>query len=156
MTTPGEMVKISFRIAPDRGGGIVGESPWAERVSANRFRIANIPVYVHGVSFRDVVFGRRRRDGVLAFAGVSLRGGHSTVWIAPRLEPDSEVFRRRWAQLRELGCGCERAGRVLAVDVPPGADFPAVEDQLEAGFVAGDWDYEIAHCGHPAARRVEL
>lgn len=156
MTTPGEMVKISFRIDPERGGGIEGESLWAERVGTNRFRIANIPVYVPGVSFRDVVFGRRRRDGVLVFAGVSLRGGHSTVWVAPRVEPDTEAVRSRWAQLRELGCGWERAGRLRAVDVPPGADFATVEAQLEAGFVAGDWDYEIAHCGQPAARRLEL
>ena len=146
----GEMVKITFRVEPDRGNGIVGETLWAEQVGPGRFRLANTPFYVLGLSCRDVVFGRRRRSGVLAFAGASLRGGHSTVWIALHVDWDAAVFRSRWAQLHEHGCRYESAGRFLAVDVPSAADFSVVEALLEAGAVADLWDYEVAHCGHPA------
>lgn len=149
--TTGKMVKISFRLDPKRHGGMVGESMWAEQVGRNRFRLDNIPFSVHGVSYRDVVFGRLGRTGRLTFAGVSLRGGHSTCWIAARDEPKSAELEDRWSRLRELGCKAERAERLLAVDVPPATDFAEVEALLEAGFVANVWDYEIAHCGHAAS-----
>jgi hypothetical protein len=145
------MVKISFPVRPELGAGIVGESLWAEQVGRDRYRLANIPFNVHGVSYHDVVFGRRRRTGVLAFAGVSLRGGHSTCWIARRVEAGTAAFRDRWAPLRELGCGYESAGPLHAIDVPPSADFAIVEALLEAGFAAGVWDYEIAHRAHALA-----
>lgn len=152
---PGNLVKISFRVDPKLGGGVVGESLWAEQVGRDRFRLANIPFHVHDVSYRDVVFGRRRRTGVLTFAGVSLRGGHSTCWIALHVARDSAAFADRWARLRELGCGCENAGAILAVDVPPAADFGAVVNLLEEGFGAGAWDYEVAHRGHTIAEGKE-
>ncbi len=152
MTTP-TMVRIAFRIDAAEGGGIVGETLWAERVGVDRFRLANTPFYVRGVSYRDVVFGRRGRSGVLAFNGVSLRGGHSTLWMALRVDPSAEAFRSRWAELHEIGCGYESSGRFLAVDVPPATDFRTVEERCEAGAAAGVWDYEVAHCGHPAGGR---
>jgi hypothetical protein len=149
----GNLVKISFRLDPKLHGGVVGESLWAEQVGRNRFRLDNTPFSVHDVSYRDVVFGRRGRDGRLRFAGISLRGGHSTCWIAARDELESAPFQDRWKRLRELGCKAERAVRLLAVDVPPATDFAAVEELLEAGFVADVWEYEIAHCGHAVGER---
>lgn len=85
------------------------------------------------MSHRDVVFVLRRRSGGLAFAGVSLRGGHSTVWIALRVDRDAATFRSRWAQLKVLGCGYESAGRLLAVDVPSAADFGLTVRPSRAG-----------------------
>jgi hypothetical protein len=146
----GEMVKIAFAIARAAPGRITGETLWAERVGRDRFRLANTPFHVRGVSFGDVVFGREAADGRLAFAGVSIRGGHSTVWLTLVADHDGSVFRAAWAPLRSLGCtyeGFQR--RFLAVDVPPCADLAAVRRILRAGEAAGAWDeVEEAHCGH--------
>ncbi|HEY6001603.1 MAG TPA: DUF4265 domain-containing protein [Anaeromyxobacter sp.] len=149
-----EMVKISFRIDPERSGGMVGETLWAERVGADRFRLASIPFFVRGVSYRDVVFGRPGRYGVLTFRGVSIRGGHSTCRMFVGVDLKSAVFRERWAELHGLGCGYEGAGgHTLALDIPPEADLDTVLGMLEAGAAAGLWEYEMAHCGHPVGER---
>jgi hypothetical protein len=144
------MVKVSFRVKPRGTHGIAGETMWAEWVGSDRFRLANSPFHVLGVSFGDVVFARRDRRGVLAFKGVSLRGGHSTCWLALRGDVTDPSFRDGWAKLKALGCGYEGAsGRFLAMDVPPGVSFAVVRDLLDAGARQGAWEYEIAHRGHP-------
>ncbi len=149
MASEPQMVKITFRLNPRESDGIVDETMWAERVDADRFRLANTPFWVRDVSNRDVVFARARRNGSLTFTGVSLRGGHSTCWVALRVARGSEDFRRRWAELEALGCGCERGGSCMfAIDVPPSAAWGAVERMLEAGAVDEVWYYEVAHRGH--------
>jgi hypothetical protein len=149
----GEMVKMLVRVPPQDRQGITAETMWAERVGADRFRLANTPFWVRDLSFRDVVFARVRR-GILTYAGVSLRGGHSTCWMVIRVARTDEAFVRRWARLHELGCRYEGAGgRTFAIDVPPEAPFDLVESLLEAGADGGIWDYEVAHRGHlPVAR----
>jgi hypothetical protein len=154
--TTATLVKISFRVEPDRSRGIVSETLWAEHVGGNRFRLANTPFLVRGVSYRDVVFGRCGRHGVLTFAGVSLRGGHSTCWLDLRAERDTERFRTHWAQLHALGCSYEGNGqRSYAVDIPPSADFAVVEAMLEAGVASRIWAYEVSHRGHFSVGRPD-
>ncbi len=149
--TNGEMAEITFRVDPEFGRG--SEWMWGERIGADRFRLSNTPWWVRGVSYRDVVFARVRR-GRLAYAGVSLRGGHSTCWMVLRVARDAEAFTRQWAKLHDLGCRYEGDGRrTFAIDVPPGADFDLVERLLHAGAVEGTWYYEVAHRAHPACAR---
>lgn len=149
----GEMAPITFRVDPDFRPGMVDETMWGERVGADRFRISNTPFWVRDLSYRDVVFVRVRR-GRLVYAGVSLRGGHSTCWMMLRVPRESEAFTRRWATLHDLGCRYEGDGRrSLAIDVPPGADLDVVEQLLETGADDGTWHYEVAHRGHPFCAR---
>jgi uncharacterized protein DUF4265 len=149
----GEIVMILVRVPPEDRQGITAETLWAERVGTDRFRLGNTPFWVRDLSYRDIVFARVRR-GLLTYAGVSLRGGHSTCWMVLRVERTDEAFVARWARLHDLGCRYEGDGRrTLAIDVPPEASFDLVERLLEAGADDGVWDYEVAHRSHPVVAR---
>ena len=140
------LVRILFELDPDAWHGSATERLWAEPVAGGRFRLRNTPFFAFGVSAEDVVFGDDRA-GQLTFAGVSLRGGHSTYRIKPDRSQLSQ-FETYWAPLQALGCSYEQ-GQVLAVNVPPRADIYEVYELLEAGSLAKVWEFEEGHCGHP-------
>jgi uncharacterized protein DUF4265 len=142
-----DLVKIVFVLDPSDWHGTAGERLWAERVGEHRFRLRNSPFFAFGVSNEDVVFGEAR-DGAIYFAGISIRGGHSTyrLRISSR-DIGASSFKDAWAPLESLGCTFEE-GSVLSVDVPPSADIYAVYELLEKGLAAGVWDFEEGHCGH--------
>jgi hypothetical protein len=143
------LVRVVFELEPNAWHGSATERLWAEPVVVGRYRLRNTPFFVFGVSAEDIVFAKERQ-GRLLFAGVSLRGGHSSYRIAVS---DQHLFDRSWKHLQALGCSYEE-GQVLAVDVPPRADIHEVYELLEAGERAGAWDFEEGHCGHPVARQT--
>ncbi|HYG69582.1 MAG TPA: DUF4265 domain-containing protein [Anaeromyxobacteraceae bacterium] len=149
MPDPSRLVKVSFRLDPERVG-FRGEHLWAERVGSNRFRLLNIPFHAPGFGYHDVVFAKRRRTGELYVTGVSLRSGHSTFWIVVA-DGAGEAFPRWWARLKALGCGYESTGHVYATDVPPETSLDHVYAILDAGEAAGVWTFEEAHRGHLTA-----
>lgn len=142
------LLRIVFELDSSAWHGNATERLWAEPVGEGRFRLRNSPFFAFGVSNEDVVFGEDR-GGQLCFAGVSIRGGHSTY----RLKLGGQgrgtpTFQEYWTPLEKLGCSYEE-GPVLSVDVPPSADIYAVYGLLEAAEAAGVWVFDEGHCGHP-------
>jgi hypothetical protein len=142
------LVRVIIELDSQAWHGNASERLWAEPVGEGRFRLRNSPFFAFGVSNEDIVFGRVR-DGQIHFAGVSIRGGHSTYRL--RLTEQGKhapTFKKFWTPLEELGCSYEE-GVVLAVDVPASANIYVVYELLEAGVASGVWDFEEGHCGHP-------
>jgi hypothetical protein len=141
--------RIVFPLEPDAWHGYVTETMWAEEAGAQSYRLRNVPFYALGVSFRDIVRARNE-EGVLIFAEVIARGGHSTYRIILAAEPDQNTFQEFWNPLQSVGCTYESATlRLLAIDVPPEADIYQVYALLEEGESKGVWEFEEGHCGHP-------
>ena len=110
--------------------------------------LENVPFYARGLSFGDAVHAQVE-DGILVFAGVNRRGGHSTyrILLAESLSVWNEAFLVFWDRIEMLGCWFEQAThRLLAVDVPRGSDATAVLELLERGRRAGVWEFEAVHC----------
>ena len=145
-TTGHGLVRVVFQLEPGALDGCATERLWAEPVGPDRYRLRNTPFLAFDVSNEDVIFGKER-DGEIFFAGVSIRGRHSSYRIKLLANANEATFQRYWAPMKRLGCSYEE-GNVLAVDVPPSADIYAVYELLEAGSSAGAWDFEEGHCGH--------
>jgi hypothetical protein len=148
--TGGNLVKVRFELPSDAWHGFGGESVWAEPVGEGRYRVRNVPFYVHGISLGDIITARQVEGEGLLFTGVLLRGGHSTYRIFLEENVNGETFAKYWDPLQVLGCTYERATkRLLAIDVPPNADIYVVYELLEVGERAGVWSFQEGHCGHP-------
>lgn len=138
-------VKIALPLDASAGGQ---ESIWGSAIDGG-YAVDNIPLYAYDFSLGDTI-DAVEREGVLTYAGVIRRGGHSTYRVAfPSLA--SEDDRRTGLEpLRAIGCGFERGpSRMVAIDVPPEADIYEVYALLERGMAEGRWTFEEAHCGHP-------
>ena len=143
------LVKVAFLLEGNTSHGHATETVWAEKVSDHRYRVRNIPFYMYGVSLDDVVLASPVQETLL-YSGVILPGGHSTyrLFLTAPME-NVEVFLDYWGPLERVGCTYERATRrLLAVDVPPGANIYEVYSFLERGESAGVWHFEEGHCGH--------
>jgi hypothetical protein len=140
-------IRIVFALDPTAWHGTSTERLWADPVGDRRFRIRNTPFFAFGVSYEDIIFAEDHEEE-LHFAGISIRGGHSTyrLWLIGR-DRNLPSFQKYWEPLEKLGCSYEE-GPVLAVDVPPNADIYIVYRLLESGTTAGVWDFEEGHCGH--------
>ncbi|HYO79409.1 MAG TPA: DUF4265 domain-containing protein [Thermoanaerobaculia bacterium] len=139
-----DLVKILFRLEKDEDGYPPEdvESLWAIPV-VDGFQLDNIPFFVRGVAYGDVVSANRADDGALEFEGVVRRGGHSTYRLL--LEEDEEL-QATVAELERLGLGVESdVGSLLAVDVPHDVDETIIRDHFFEGFDAERWEVEEAY-----------
>jgi Domain of unknown function (DUF4265) len=147
-------VKIRFELNAKDWKGLKSESLWALEVRPAEYLIRNSPFYIYGISTEDTVHAKSD-DGILRFAGVAKRGGHSTYRILLR-DPEtieSPRFRESWQPLRDIGCTYELAKTSwLSVDIPPATGIVAAYRLLENGESKGIWTFEEAHCGHPVNR----
>jgi hypothetical protein len=57
------------------------ESIWAEPVGDNKYKIANIPFFVSGLSYGDIVTATPVEDGLLAFDDIIEHSMHSTIYL---------------------------------------------------------------------------
>lgn len=149
-------VEIHFKLAQDDEGWppVPAETIWARDEGEGRFVLLNVPFFALGVSRGDLVEVTETDDGVLHFARVVEASGHSTLRIIAadplRIEEIAEQVMRR-------GCDVE-AGYIpalVSVDVPPQAEYPALQrwlDDLEAAEVL---DYEESNLApvHAAAEQ---
>ena len=143
-----DLVRIVFELDSSEWHGNSTERLWAEPIGRGRFRLRNSPFFAFGVSSEDIVFGEER-GGQIYFAGVSIRGGHSTYRLMLTGQGrETAAFRKHWMPLEALGCSYEE-GPVLAVDVPPSVNIYTAYGLLKAGKSAGVWHLEEGHCGHP-------
>ena len=148
MASEAGLVRIVFQLDPEAWHGSATERLWAEPIGEARYRLRNVPFFAFGVSNEDVVFGQSR-DGEIHFNGASIRGGHSTYRLRLGAQKrQGPLFEQSWMPLKLLGCSYEEGPLVLAVDVPASANIHSVYARLQAGELAGAWDFEEAHCGH--------
>ncbi len=139
-----ELEKITFELPHSDWHGHATESVWAQSMGADLYQMRNVPFYVRGASYGDVVHTRPGVPFPIVDSVVE-PSGHSTY----RVMSDADVFTRRWPTLNRYGCTYERAdGRLVAIDVPADADIAGVYRALEDGERAGEWDFEEGHCGH--------
>jgi len=150
-----DLMKVIFRLEESDWHSHATESMWARSEGTNRFRLENIPFYVYGVSYGDLVT-TVIEEGQHFFQGVSERGGHSTYRVFLTEEASEERFDEYSSALRSLGCTYERAtDYLIALDVPLEADIYKAYDALERGMSAEVWDFEEGHCGHRLKMRQE-
>jgi hypothetical protein len=142
-------VKVLIEI-PEGDSPYRTESLWAQKLGPLGYKLDNIPFVAYGYSYQDVVAAQEEND-VLIVTDVIARGGHSTyrLFLAEGLDASDQRFENTWQKLADLGCVYEVATqRLLAVDVPPGADIFRVYSLMEAGEAVGLWEFEEANLGH--------
>ena len=136
--------KIVARLETGAWHGHATETLWGERIGEARYRLRSVPFFARGLSVEDIVT-TRIEDDVDVITSVSIHGGHSTyrIFLANGTTPESNSFHDSWKSLSDVGCTYERAtDRLLAVDVPPGADLHRVYNLLTQGEAARVWDFE--------------
>lgn len=139
-----ERIKLFFEYSVGDSNESETESLWA-LPSGEGFKLDNIPFYVKGVSFGDVV-SAERVEGCLCMKELLETSGHSTVrlWFAS----EQEVQPVREA-LKSMGCSSEVSDqpRLVAVDIPPTIAYEDIRSYLDEGESNGKWDYEEACLG---------
>lgn len=140
-------VKMLFNVDNEDGTHDL-ESVWVVEVE-NGYRIDNIPFYVRGFAWGDVVSAERDERGDLVCKRLVAPSGHSTVrlWFADA----SEVHRVRDA-LRALGCDSELDGtRLVAVDIPPLVPYVKMQAYFAQNEKLGVFEYEEGCIGQDDA-----
>ncbi|MEI9889151.1 MAG: DUF4265 domain-containing protein [Rhizomicrobium sp.] len=144
------LVKITFYVSkPD--GKEVTETMWARQLHDNTYVIDNSPFDAFGVSYMDRV-RVTNENGLLTFAGVVERGGHSTYRIKMRGGAGHEVFLKYWPILALLGCtyeGADTTPRLYSIDIPRQEAVKTAYAYLEDLEKKGVWYFEEAHYFHP-------
>jgi Domain of unknown function (DUF4265) len=109
-----------------------GERFWAKPLGAGLYELRNVPWYAYRLNFGDVV--RAVADDperVPRIVEAVSRSGHHTIRIFFSEEIRQREQEEILAKLDGLHATHERAGgRLLALDVEPGADYGAVLEHL--------------------------
>lgn len=141
-------MKIEFPLPPGTAFGGESESVWAEQNPDGNYRIKNVPFFVQGVSFGDVVRAEQKNDQ-LVFKDVVQHSGHSTYRIFAHNGRHQPQVVDLLAELNRLHCTYEAATeKLVGIDVPPEADIREVYHVLENAEEQGLIDFQEGHCGH--------
>ena len=118
------------------------EGLWALPLTNGLFRIENTPFFAFALSNGDEISASPDDDDVLWLTGVVRRGGSMTVRIIPIDRTDS--LEGIAAEFRAIGVAGEgfREYRLMALDLRPELDLPAIKKVLQAGVASGRWHYE--------------
>ena len=150
------LTKIRFKLVPDEDGypPFSSENIGCVRLDARRFRVDNIPFFVYGVSFADIVSAGESKDG-LSFQQLLEEGGHSTLRVIFLDNPkDARPAKIRANELGKIleraGCGFQvsPAPEMLAIDVPPSVAIDVVRRILSEGEDAGLWCHDEGTVAH--------
>ena len=143
METP-DHVRIRFDLEQDEDGWPPGSVEWLwARRRGDGYLIENIPLFVEGVALHDVV-SAEASSGQLAFSGVRLRGGHSTVCVF--LDAESAEATRAFRDVLRTRFGIESEDSretegLVAIDVPANVSLRAVREFLEEQQHEGTLEY---------------
>lgn len=149
--------KVHFEVMQDEDGypPFNSEGMWCIRIDEQRFRVDNIPYFVTGVSFGDVVSVAEDKDGRLNFKEVVEEGGHSTFRVIINDELDDQQppevrIRELASKLEGLGCATAISPppELLAIDIPPVVIVAKVQEMLSDGESKGLWSYEEGTLAH--------
>jgi hypothetical protein len=153
--TSGIRIIVPVEDAEERG--IETEILWAERVTADTFRLNNSPFFASGLSSQDVLRAEKTPEG-WHFREVVSRGGHSTyrVYLTNDRDLRDADIQQAWQPIADLGATYESAnGHFFAVDIPPGKDIDAIYDLLDQGEAADLWTFEEVHYEPPTEPELE-
>ena len=133
------LVKVFFEWKDD--DTLRSESLWAEGLDVDHFRLDNVPFFVYGVSYNDIVTTIIKEDNFF-FKDVSERGGHSTLRVF-FLSQDSNHQQELIENINTLGGTIERASAShIAIDIPKNVKIEPIIDLLIMGEKEGLWEYE--------------
>jgi hypothetical protein len=146
------LVKIKLPLPPNDPSGGEAEWVWAEPEGNNMYVLKNVPTFVKGLSYGDVV-KTRIEDDVPVFEDVVRRGGHSTYRIYANSDRRTPEVMKVIQTLEKMHSEMENAtDKIVNVDVLPEADIYAVYQVLDDAERAGILQFEEGHCGHPLRR----
>ena len=128
--------EIAFDLTPQTPTWppVAVERLWGVRTAVpSEVRLLNVPFFARGVAYGDLVHVRPDHDRrELVFERLNGESGHSVLRVAIlRKGARGQVE----GHLRRAGCLWETTAKfpaLLAVDVPPDADYPALRAWLEA------------------------
>lgn len=143
---------IRFSLVQDADGWppVSVESLWAAPLDAERGRLMNIPFFVTGVAAGDVI-RTVWREGERWAASIESRSGHYVIRLATFPDARDQAWvSARIDEFEHMGLDCEGSGPpfwMVAVDIPPSADYASIKRHLEDGERRGLWEYEEACVG---------
>ena len=114
-----------------------------KRMGGDLFRLCCVPFLIYDVDRGDVVVGRHGK-----FVSLSEKSGD----VGFRFIADEDVVSKVSLVVAEMGCSMERApdGRVVAINVPVGADAPEMSAALQGLEDAGYLQFETVRTFEPA------
>jgi hypothetical protein len=149
--------KVRFRLAQDEDGypPFTSEAMWCVRLNEKVFRLDNIPYFVTGVSYGDVISVIEDEDGSLNFHEVIEENGHSTLRVMfLDTSRDSRPASTRASELEnrliEMGCLTEisPSPEIIAIDVPPAIALSGIRNILGEGEDKGLWSFDEGTVAH--------
>jgi len=151
------LYKVRFRVDQDEDGypPFSSEVMWCARVDDKLFRLDNIPYFVAGVSYGDVISVIEDKDGSLNFHELVEENGHSTLRVMfLDTSIDARPVEIRAVELKtrltEKGCltRISPPPQILAIDVPPAISLSGIRSILAAGESDGLWSFDEGTVAH--------
>jgi hypothetical protein len=103
-----------------------GESMWAREIEGDLFSIKNLPFFVFGLNFDDVVHAPQAGP-LREVRAVVRRSGHRTLRVVFHAYLTREEQQVQLNVLNDFGGSFERGtDRLVAIDFPPGAAYDAM------------------------------
>ncbi|MCB9878916.1 MAG: DUF4265 domain-containing protein [Planctomycetes bacterium] len=132
-----ELCKIV--LVTGQGDNVIVETPWAEHVEGDQFRLRNIPFYAYGVSLDDVIEATPEPDDSRPhFRRVVVKSGNRTLRVAAAKDQD-RVSQDLLDELAALGCDyCRATPRYVCITIAPAVPLDAVVAVLERSEF--DWE----------------
>ncbi len=145
--------KVLFELEESDHHDFAAETIWAEVLGEDQYRLLNIPLYVYGASFGDVVvaYETDEESTFPIVEEVVERSGHSTYRVFVfEGAVDNSAFDRFWEPIEAEGCAFEgqTGNKMLGVDVPPKANIDIVFQLLQKGENEEVWGFEEGNCVH--------
>lgn len=122
------------------------ESLWAFNTGNELYSIDNIPFYIRGLSFGDIV-SVSKKNGELFFEQIEKFSDHSVLRVIVFEKENNEDLRK---SMSKFGCDFEGSNieGFTAFDVPPIVNFNDVVRFLQEGENRRLWEYEEASVRH--------
>lgn len=124
------------------------ERVWAKKINDNEFQVGNIPLYVRGVSYGDIVEAQEVSKDVYQFTKVIRSSGHSTfrIFVDSNMPESQKILQEVITQLNNMGVKTEGAkdSSLTAIDIPKNVNVSMVGEYLNTKYKAGQLDYEEA------------
>ncbi|RFP66668.1 DUF4265 domain-containing protein [Hymenobacter lapidiphilus] len=143
-----ESVKVSFHFFNEVLDEDYVESLWATVVDEKKgwYRLSNVPFFVTGYAFDDIVYAVEENDSLVVQALVE-ESGNSTIQLIFFEGADKNNIQQK---LEALGCGWEGSHlpNYISIDVPVEVSYASVHHYLETVAGNGDADYREACLAH--------
>jgi hypothetical protein len=140
-------IEVIFKIE-----GESADEQWVETIEAkvvgdSLYILQKSPFNAYEVSLFDKVKAEGELNGYPLITEVVEKSGNSTVRLIVLNEITHPLFPQFWEPLEKLGCTYESANsKLIAVNVPPEANYKEVIKLLEGGAKFQFWDFEEADC----------